>query len=119
MAKSKRLNPIIIEDPEDGKEYTLEFNRKSVRKAESAGLNISQVEAKSMTMLPLLFWASFLMHHPYMTQEKADKILFEGLGGLSEAELTRLGELYAEPFNTLILSEDEKGENPRKMTVKL
>lgn len=117
MEKSKRMNPMIITDPDSGKEYTLEFSRKSVARCEMAGLDIQQVEAKTMTMLPLLFWGAFLMHHPYMTQEQSDKILFDGLGGLSSDELAYLAKLYAEPFNSLISREEEE-QNPRKMTVK-
>lgn len=113
----EKLKPMVITDPEAGKEYTLEFNRKSVIKAEQAGLDINQLESKSMTMIPILFWGAFLMHHPHMTREQTDKILFDGLGGMSADEMTYIGKLYAEPFNTLVTGEDE-GANPRKMAVK-
>lgn len=116
-AKSERLKPMVITDPDEGKEYTLEYSRKSVVKAENAGLDTSQLESKSMTMIPLLFWGAFLMHHPHMTKEQTDKILFDGLGGLSADEMTYIGKLYAAPFQTLIASEDE-GANPRRMAVK-
>ena len=84
MAKSERLKPMIITDPDEGREYTLEFSRKSVAKTEQAGLDINKLESASMTMIPILFWGAFLMHHPYITREQTDKILFEGLGGMSE-----------------------------------
>lgn len=115
--KSKRVNPMIITDPDSGHEYTLEFSRKSVVRAEQAGLDVQKLESASMTMIPLLFWGAFLMHHPHMTREQTDKILFDGLGGLTEDEMGHLGKLYAEPFQALIASEDE-GVNPRKMAVK-
>ena len=115
--KSERMKPMVIVDPEDGREYTLEFNRKSVVKAEQAGLDINKLGEKSMMMIPLLFWSAFLMHHPHMTQEQTDKIYFEGLGGLTEKEMEYLGKLYAEPYQTLVASEEKTG-NPRKMTVK-
>ena len=114
---SERLKPMVISDPDEGREYTLEYSRKTVSKAEQAGLDVRQLEAKSMTMIPLLFWGAFLMHHPHMTKEQTDKILFDGLGGLNENEMEYLGKLYAAPFQTLIASEDE-GANPRKMAVK-
>ena len=116
-SKSKRLNPMVITDPEEGREYTLEYSRKTVAKAEQAGLDINCLDSKSMTMIPILFWGAFLMHHPHMTREQTDKILFDGLGGLNEQEMAYLGKLYAEPFATLIASEGE-GENPRKLAVK-
>lgn len=116
-SKSERVKPMVITDPDEGREYTLEYSRRTVAKVEQAGLDVNSIEAKSMTMIPLLFWGAFLMHHPYMTKEQTDKILFDGLGGLQADELERLGKLYAEPFQTLIFSEDE-GANPRKMAVK-
>lgn len=117
MSKSERLNPMVITDPDNGREYELEYSRKTVAKAEQAGLDINALESKSMTMIPLLFWGAFLMHHPYMTKDQTDKILFDGLGGLNEEEMAYLGKLYAAPFQTLIASEDEAG-NPRKMAVR-
>ena len=113
----ERLKPMVITDPEEGREYTLEYSRKSVVKAEQAGLDINSLDSKTMTMIPLLFWGAFLMHHPYMTKEQTDKILFEGLGGLSEDEMAYLGKLYAAPFQTLVSNEGEA--NPRKMSVKI
>ena len=115
--KSKRLNPMVITDPDEGREYTLEFSRKTVAKTEQAGLDVNRLESASMTMIPLLFWGAFLMHHPHMTREQTDKILFDGLGGLNEEEMAYLGKLYAAPFQTLIASEGEGG-NPRRMAVK-
>ena len=114
--KSVRVSPMVISDPDTGREYTLEFSRKTVSKTEQAGLDINQLESKGMTMIPILFWGAFLMHHPGMTREQSDKILFDGLGGLHEEEMKKLGELYAAPFMTLVAQEDT--ENPRKMTVK-
>lgn len=115
--KNEKMKPMIINDG-DGHEYTLEFCRKSVRKCEAAGLDINLAASKSMTMIPLLFWGAFQMHHPNMKQEATDKILFEGLGGLNDEELEYLGGLYAEPFRALIADEDEgEASNPRKMTV--
>ena len=39
--KSERLKPMVISDPENGREYTLEYSRKSVVKAEQAGLDVN------------------------------------------------------------------------------
>ena len=113
---SESIKPMIITDPEEGREYTLEYSRRTVAKTEQAGLDVNQLESKSMTMVTLLFWGAFLMHHPNMTKEQTDKILFDGLGGLNKDEMEYLGKLYAAPLQTLISSEDEK--NPRKMAVK-
>lgn len=117
MAKSERLKPMVITDPDEGREYTLEYSRRTVAKTEQAGLDINKIDSASMTMIPLLFWGAFLMHHPHMTRDQTDKILFDGLGGLNEEEMAYLGKLYAEPFQTLIAGEDANA-NPRKMAIK-
>ena len=115
--KREPIKPMII--TVDGHEYTLEFNRSSVKKTEAAGFDINQISTKPMTMVPLLFWGAFQAHHKNIKQETTDKILFDGLGGLNDEELSYLAELYAEPFKSLIASEDEgTAANPRKMTVK-
>lgn len=114
--KTETVNPMVITDPDQGRSYTLEFSRKTVTRTEQAGLDVNQLESKAMTMVPIMFWGAFLMHHPYMTREQTDKILFDGLGGLNEAEMAHLGKLYAEAYQTLIASEGEN-ENPRRMAV--
>lgn len=117
--KAKKLSPMIITDPDSGREYTLEFNRKSIVKAEQSGLDVNKFESSSMTMIPTMFWAAFQWHHPHMTKEQTDEILFDKLGGLSEKEMEHLAKLYAEPFQTLIAKGDNaEGTNPRKMAVK-
>ena len=104
MAKSERLKPMVITDPDEGREYTLEFSRKTVAKTEQAGLDINKLESASMTMIPILFWGAFLMHHPHMTREQTDKILFDGLSGLNEQEMTYLGNVTSSVKDYVLLS---------------
>ena len=108
---------MTIVDPAENSEYCLEFNRRTVAKTEQAGFDINKIDSMVMTMVPKLFWGAFLMHHPYMKQEQTDKILFEGLGGLTSKEMEALGELYAAPLKSLV-SEEKEG-NPRPMAVKM
>lgn len=126
MSKEK-IYPIVFmgEGDFDGKEFTLEFNRRTVSKTENAGLNVNEIDSKPMTMVYILWWGSFLMHQPQMTKEQTDKILDEQFGGISglseirndkgESLVERICKLYAVPFDTL-KSEDKA--NPRKMAVK-
>lgn len=124
---SNKLSPMIITDEEENREYTLEYSRRTVSKVERAGFNINEIESKPMTMVYLMFWGAFLMHHPHMSQEQTDKILdtkFGGITGLAEitnedgvSMIDYLGKLYAATFKTL--GDDEGNEkNPRKMVVK-
>ena len=112
---SQYVKPVIVTDDETGLEYTLEFNRESIRFAEARGFKISDVGDFPMTKVPELWFYAFRMHHKTVSRQKTDALL-DGLGGLPDGLLERLGELYAAPFNTLTDGQTE--ENPR-VTVKL
>ena len=110
-----KVKPIILKY-EDGRNYTLEFSRASVVFAEQRGFNIGDIGTRPMTAIPELFWYAFRMHHPSITKQQSDKILFDDLGGLTEEVLERLGELYDAPFGTLIdTSEGDEKNATAKM----
>ena len=120
MAKSEvneQVKPIIIHDTENSIDYTLEFNRESVKFAEARGFDIDDVGKYPLTKIPELFYYAFRMHHKNVSREKTDRILFDELGGLPKGAIERLGALYAVPFEALN-SEDNKAKNP-KVTVEL
>ena len=114
--EEKRVEPIVLEY-EGGKTYTLEFNRETVKMAENAGFNTQDIGQKTMNRIEQLFFYAFMMHHPSISREKTNSILYEDLGGLSEALSDRLRELFEAPLNTLI---NESGEvKNSKLTVRL
>ena len=117
MAKemNDRVKPIIIHDTENNMDYTLEFNRESIRFAEQRGFDISDVAKFPMTKLPELFFYAFRMHHKNISRERTDRILFDDLGGMPDGMAERLGLLYSAPFEALS-AESGKVKNP-KMTV--
>ena len=83
MSKEK-ISPIVFKGTGDfeGREFTLDYTRKTVVKAERAGLNVQAMDSQPMTMIYLMFWGAFQAHHPHMTQEQTDKILDEQFGGI-------------------------------------
>lgn len=117
MAKkevNERIKPIILHDTENGAEYTLEFNRESIKFAEARGFAIADIDRYPMTKIPELFFYAFRMHHKNVSREKTDRIIFEdwgGIGNIPDGLLERLGQLWAEPFTTL------KGEETPKNAV--
>lgn len=117
MAKemNDRVKPITIHDAENNIDYTLEFNRESIRFAEQRGFDISDVAKFPMTKLPELFFYAFRMHHKNISRERTDRILFDDLGGMPDGMAERLGLLYSAPFEVLS-AESGKVKNP-KMTV--
>lgn len=121
MAKSEvneQVKPIVIHDTEAGMDYTLEFNRESIRFAEARGFDIDDVGKYPMSKLPELFFYAFRMHHKNVSREKTDRILFDDLGGLPKGVAERLGALYAAPFEALSQNEEKQVKNP-KVTVEL
>ena len=112
---NEQVKPIILHDEENSIDYTLEFNRETIRFAEARGFDINDVARYPMTKLPELFFYAFRMHHKNVSREKTDRILFDDLGGMPDGMAERLGALYSVPFEALA-SGEEKAKNSR-MTV--
>ena len=109
------IKPIILKNADT--EYTLEFNKESVKFAEMRGFKYEEVSDFPMTKIPEFFFYAFRMHHPNVARNQTDKILFEELGGIPNGLVDRLVELYLEPFNSLI--GDEESEKNSKWTVEM
>lgn len=111
------VKPIIIKS--DTEEFTLEFNRESIKFAEMRGFKIDEVSSFPMTKVPELFFYAFRMHHKNISRERTDKLLFEELGGIPEGLIERLGELYAQPFEALNIVEEGEERKNSKWAVEL
>lgn len=112
------VKPMILTDTSTNTQYTLEFNRDTVIQTNRAGFKASEAMDNIEEMLPILFYGSFLMHHPSISKRQTDKFLFEDLQGISGAVLERLIELYSVPKKTLIHSDENTPKNAR-MTISL
>lgn len=97
---AERVNPVVIHDVENDRDYTLEFNRDTIKFAEGRRFKIEDVDDFPMTKVPEFFWYAFRMHHPNVSLNQAEKLL-DRMGGMSEALGRRLGELWAVPFETI------------------
>ncbi|MDR2044909.1 MAG: DUF5055 domain-containing protein [Clostridium sp.] len=84
----------------DGKDYTLEFTRRTVSEMERKGFIASEITDKPMTTLPALFAGAFLAHHRFVKQEAIDGI-FSRLAKKEEL-IGKLAEMYSEPIMTLV-----------------
>lgn len=92
----------------EGKDYTLEFTRKSIEQMERQGFVASDIETKPVTTLPALFAGAFLAHHRFVKRDVIDRI-FEKLTNKQEL-IQKLAEMYNEPLLTLVDEpEDDKG----------
>ncbi|GHV09306.1 hypothetical protein FACS1894217_13290 [Clostridia bacterium] len=83
-----------------GKDYTLEFTRRTVAEMERKGFITSEITDKPMTSLPALFAGAFLAHHRFVKQDVIDDI-FSNLTNKEEL-IGKLAEMYNEPIITLV-----------------
>ena len=88
-------------------EYTLEYNRQSVKTMEAQGFVLDELTSKPMTMIPLLFSGAFIKNHRGTKRSVIDEIFDEvsDKNGLMEA----LMEMYAETLSTLTESNENEG----------
>lgn len=91
----------------DGKDYTLEFTRRTVAEMEKKGFIASDITEKPMTTLPALFAGAFLAHHRFVKEDIINDIYSK----LTKKEdlIGKLAEMYNEPILALV-EEPEKAE---------
>ena len=119
---AEQVKPLVLQFKKEKKEYTLEFNRDTIRFAEARGFVPDDVDKYPMTKIYEFFWLAFRMHHPSMSRANTDKIIDEDWGGIRnipDGVLERLGQLYAAPFGALIEDEtdEEKVEREKNSNV--
>lgn len=93
----------------EGKEYTLEFTRRTVAEMEKNGFIASDITDKPMTTLPALFAGAFLAHHRFVKRDVIDNIYSK----LTKKEdlIGKLAEMYNEPILTLVEEPEEAEGN--------
>lgn len=89
-----------IKIPYEDKEYTLEFNRKSVEQCEKLGFVLKDLETKPGSQIRLLFRGAFLAHHKYIKDDALNDI-FNNLANKDEI-IAALVEMYQDTLLTMI-----------------
>lgn len=103
---NEKIEPIIIENPDTGKRYTIEYSRATAKLLErETGVNLLQLQAllkkAPMDTVSNLFYYGFLMHHEgEIDQEETDDILFDEMG-MSEGLIESLVTLYAQAYSSM------------------
>lgn len=116
MAK-KEATKKKIELTYEGKQYVLEFNRRTVVKLEKAlraeGINLVDMSENEnvdplelVSIVDTLFTYAFKMHHPNVSQDVIDTI-FEKLGNKEQLS-GALFEIMSAPINAL--ADNKEGE---------
>lgn len=91
----------------DGKDYTLGFNRKIVRRMEDNGFVVDT--NKPATMITELFRGAFQMNHRHMDANLIEKI-WDAQKKKDEL-LSVLIQMYTEPIAALMDEEADEGED--------
>lgn len=76
----------------DGKDYTLEYTKATVKTMEQKGFVAADISTKPMTVLPALFNGAFLAHHRFEKQATMDAI-YEKLSD-KQSLIEKLAEMY-------------------------
>jgi hypothetical protein len=92
----------------EGKEYTLEFTRESIKQMEREGFVLDDVVRKPMSTLPVFFAGAFKAHHKFDTKQKKIEEMFERFTN-KEALFSKLLDMYQYPMETLIDNETNEG----------
>lgn len=93
----------------EGKDYCLEFTRRSVETMEKQGFVAADIETKPMTVLPALFRGAFLANHRFVKPEIIDAI-FAKMTNKSDL-IGKLVEMYTEPIKALVEEPEESEGN--------
>ena len=91
----------------EGKRYTLEYNRNSIRQMERQGFKINDYDGMPMSTITALFNGAFIMHHPNINPSTLDA-LYDTITN-KDKFLANLLEMYSEPMLAL-MGEPEDGE---------
>ena len=93
----------------DGKDYTLEFTRKTVTEMERNGFVANDISDKPMTILPALFEGAFLAHHRFAKKDQIQE-MFSKMTNKEEL-IGKLAEMYNEPIAALVEEPEENEGN--------
>lgn len=92
----------------NGDDYTLEFNRKIVKRMEENGFVVDT--NKPATMISDLFKGAFMMHHKRISPDLVEEIWDAQRG--KDKLLGELVSMYTEPIASLMDEEEGEDENP-------
>ena len=116
MADKEIIKPVFL--TLDGERYELDFNRDSVRFAETREFVLDEVLKYPASKIPEFFFYAFRWHHKSLSREKTDKIL-EVMGGLTPKLTQRLLMLYQQAQMANNIQEDEDLEKNGAVTVEM
>ena len=98
----------------EGKDYTLEFTRRTIRQMEDEGFVARNIDDRPMTLLPALFAGAFKAHHRFVKQETID-VIYANMPNKDKL-IEKLAEMYNEPIMSLMEEPADTAKNVDWMT---
>lgn len=89
----------------EGKDYTLEYTKRTIKQMEDNGFIIDQMNQKPMTTLPELFAGAFRANHKTIKRDLIDEI-YDHMPN-KEDLIIKLVEMYNEQMEGLVNEPDE------------
>lgn len=101
----------------DGVEYTLEFDRTTIKMLENAGFKYDEFLEKPMTNIELAFTAAFIKNHSKMKQVEIEEIYNE-LPNKQEF-VPLLGKMISDFYDSLLAEPEDNSGNTKWEVVDL
>lgn len=98
----------------EGKDYTLEFTRRTIKQMEDEGFVAKNIDDRPMTLLPALFAGAFKAHHRFVKQDVIDEI-YANMPNKDKL-IEKLAEMYNEPILALMEEPEDSAKNVEWMT---
>lgn len=93
----------------EGKDYTLEYTRRTIKQMEDEGFVARDIDDRPMTLLPTLFAGAFKAHHRFVKQDVIDEI-YSHLPNKDKL-IEKLAEMYNEPIQSLMEEPEDAAKN--------
>lgn len=90
----------------EGKPYTLEFTRETVKQLERQGLVADEIASKPNLYIPELFAGAFLAHHRFTAKRKLIDEIYSHMTNKAEL-IAKLIEMYRQPLAELLGTDDD------------
>lgn len=113
------INPARITDEQNGRVYELDFNRESIVFAERNHFKLEDALEYPVTGMRDLFYYSFRKNHRNVARDKTDKLIERWGGGIPEALVKRLIQLYQQAQSSNAIIVDEESEKNSGLTLEL
>lgn len=113
------INPARIIDDQNGRTYELDFSRESIVFAERNHFKLEDALEYPVTGMRDLFYYSFRKNHRNVARDKTDKLIERWGGGIPEALVKRLIQLYQQAQSSNAIIVDEESEKNSGLTLEL